>query len=217
LGEFSVINLYTRRQALFNVILITVVGFILWLSLIYLVYLWLKGQDQSVNYFEMAASLSTALAAAAVFGAGYVAYRELDEISASRHLDVADKLFNELNSAESINARRWIYQNLTGDPKNDLKALTPEGQEAIKQVLNSLDRVAFLTQSGWIPEDVIMPWMHPMIYKAWEKLGPYVEYERNRRNEPYYYKHAGDLSKRCVIWRQRHNIGTETKWVEGAL
>jgi hypothetical protein len=216
-GGEIVINLFSRRQALIAIVTITVVGFFLWLSALYILWRILDNNGVSVSYFDMAASLSTTLAAAAVFGAGYIAYRELDEISSSRHLDVADKLFNELNSVENIKARRWIYQNLSGNPQTDLKAMDAEGQEAIKQVLNSLDRVAFLTQSGWIPEDVIMPWMHPMIYKSWQKLWPYVDYERKRRSEPYYYLHAGELSRRCELWRKKHKIDSETKWVEHAL
>ena len=89
----------------------------------------------------------------------------------------------------------------------------------MKRVLNSLDRVAFLTQSGWIPDDLIMPWMHPMIAKSWEKLEPYVLYERERRDEPYYYEHAGQLAERCEKWREKNLTEAErsNKWVDNAL
>ncbi len=87
----------------------------------------------------------------------------------------------------------------------------------MKMVLNSLDRVAFLTQSGWIPDDLVMPWMHPMIAKSWEKLEPYVLYERERRNEPYYYQYAGKLAERCKQWRKRNLTDTTTKWIDNAL
>ena len=42
---------------------------------------------------------------------GLLAYRELDEASNSRHLAVADRLFEEL-TPENVAARRWISQNL---------------------------------------------------------------------------------------------------------
>jgi hypothetical protein len=87
----------------------------------------------------------------------------------------------------------------------------------MKKVLNSLDRVAFLTREGWIPDELIMPWMHPMIAKSWEKLEPYVMYERERRNEPYYYEHAGELAERCRKWRAKHLKETNTHWVNNAL
>src|SRR5262245_27083663 len=89
-----------QRGILVAVIVITVVGFFIWLVILYLFWRVLTSSGLDVNYFSMAEALSTALAANAVFGAGYVAYRELSEISSSRHIEVADKLFNELNSPE---------------------------------------------------------------------------------------------------------------------
>jgi len=164
-------------------------------------------------------ALSTAVTAAAVFGAAYIAYQELSEVANTRYMDIADRLFGELNSPENIAARRRIFQNLEDDPAVGLKNLGREDREAMKKVLNSLDRVAFLTQSGWIPDDLIMPWMHPMIAKSWEKLEPYVLYERERRNEPYYYEHAGRLAERCKQWRAENLITEEqnTRWVDNAL
>jgi len=160
---------------------------------------------------------SSAVGAAAVFGAAYFAYQELDEVSKSRHIDVADRLFDELNSPDIIEARRIIYQNLNENPETGLSNLSDESRDAMKDVLNSLDRVAFLTQPGWIPDELVMPWMHPMIAKSWEKLEPYVLYERERRNEPYYYEHAGELADRCRKWRAKHLAETSTKWTDDAL
>lgn len=164
-------------------------------------------------------AISTAVGAAAVFGAAYIAYQELSEVANTRYMDIADRLFSELNSPENIDARRRIFQNLDDDPAVGLKKLGREDREAMKKVLNSLDRVAFLTQSGWVPDELIMPWMHPMIAKSWEKLEPYVLYERKRRNEPYYYEHAGRLAVRCKQWRAENLKSSErdTRWVDNAL
>jgi len=162
-------------------------------------------------------ALSTALAAAAVFGAGFIAYRELSEAANSRYMDIADRLFEELNSPENIEARRRIFQNLHQDPEIGLKKLKLKDRDAMKKVLNSLDRVSFLTQAGWVPDDIVMPWMHPMIAKSWEKLEPYVLYERKRRNEPYYYQYAGKLAERCEQWRKKNLTDTTTNWVDNAL
>jgi hypothetical protein len=162
-------------------------------------------------------AISTAVGAAAVFGAGYIAYQELSEVANTRYMDIADRLFEELNSPDNIEARRRIFQNLKADPEQGIKRLRKEDRQAMKQVLNSLDRVAYLTRPGWIPDNLIMPWMHPMIAKSWEKLEPYVLYERERRNEPYYYEHAGELAERCRKWRAKHLAETDTKWVDNAL
>ncbi len=177
----------------------------------------LNTEETCANSLEAIGTLSTALAAAAVFGAGVIAYKELSEVEKSRYLEVADRLFDELNSPENIEARRRIFQNLHDDPKIGLKRLTAKDREAMKKVLNSLDRVAFLTQDGWIPEELVMPWMHPMIAKSWEKLEPYVMYERERRNEPYYYRYAGNLAERCKKWRAKNLAETKTKWIDNAL
>ena len=178
------------------------------------------------NSFELNSQLpgileavSTMVGTAAVFGAAYFAYQELEEVSKSRHIDVADRLFDELNDPENFKARQRVYQNLDENPEIGLKNLSDEDRDAMKKVLNSLDRVSFLTQSGWIPDELVMPWMHPMIAKSWEKLEPYVLYERKRRNEPYYYSHAAQLAERCKQWREKNLMNNEhkTKWVDNAL
>jgi len=171
----------------------------------------------SNNIIGTIEAISTAVGAAAVFGAGYIAYQELSEVANTRYMDIADRLFGELNSPDNVEARRHIFQNLKDDPELGMKRLKEADQNAMKKVLNSLDRVAFLTREGWIPDELIMPWMHPMIAKSWEKLEPYVLYERERRNEPYYYEHAGELAERCRKWRTKHLAETDTKWVDNAL
>ncbi|MGE5250743.1 MAG: DUF4760 domain-containing protein [Bacteroidota bacterium] len=196
---------------------ITVLSFVAWILGLSMLGLLLNRLGVDFDLFAMIESLSIALAAAAALGAGFIAYRELSEVSTSRHMDIADRLFDELNSDENIEARRRVYQGLQADTEDGIQNMTPDQQEAIKRVLNSLDRVAFLTQSGWIPDDTIMPWMHPMIAKSWEKLEPYVLYERARRNEPYYYRYAGELAVRCQGWRARNLEEVRIKWVDKAL
>jgi hypothetical protein len=171
------------------------------------------------NLMATIEAVSTAVGAAAVFGAGYIAYQELSEVANTRYMDIADRLFGELNSPENVAARRRIFQNIKDEPEVGLKNLSQEDQDAMKMVLNSLDRVSFLTQSGWIPDELVLPWMHPMIAKSWEKLEPYVLYERKRRNEPYYYRYAGRLAARCNQWRAENLKAEElkTKWVDNAL
>lgn len=196
---------------------LTAAGFIAWVVGLALLWLALRAFGLNANYWAMTEALSTAAAAATVVGAAFFAYRELSEVANSRHMEVADRLFEELNSPENIAARRWVFQNLPSDPQEGLREMSAEGRAHVKKVLNSLDRVAFLTQSGWIPDEVIMPWMHPMIAKSWEKIGPYVLYERERRNEPYYYRYASELAERCQAWRSKRLPDQAVKWVEGAL
>jgi hypothetical protein len=190
---------------------------LIFLLLIYgLPNLWCSLNRQDICTESLAAieALSTALAAAAVIGASVIAYREISEFE---HMDVADRLFIELNSSENIEARKRIFQSIYADPKVGLMKMTEKDRDAMKKALNSLDRVAFLTQSGGISDDLVMPWLHPMISKTWEKLEPYVLYERKRRNEPYYYQYAERLAERCNKWREKNQLRTTTKWVDSAL
>lgn len=199
------------------VILITVIVFVGWIGFVFFIWSALKLSGISSNLAVLIEALSTALATATVIGAGIIAYRQLSEMSKSRYMEVADRLFVELNSKDNIAARRIVYQQLTDGKARSIEKLSIEEKEAIKSVLNSLDRVAFLTQSGWIPDDLVMPWMHPMIAKSWEKLEPYVLHEREIRNEPYYYKLAFQLAERCAVWRKKNLQEQQINWVKKAL
>ena len=200
---------------IFSILL--VVSFVSGIALLFAFWNILRLVGVNADFWAMTEALATAGGAATVLGAGFIAYRELSEISSSRHMDVADRLFEEMNSPENIEARRWVYQNLPPNPEEGIESLTPEGQAAVKKVLNSLDRIAFLTQSGWMPVNILMPWIHPMIAKSWEKLEAYVIFERNRRNEPYFYEHAGGLAESCKAWRQKNITGEQVSWVDKAI
>ena len=200
---------------IFSVLL--VVSFVSGIALLFAFWNILRLVGVNADFWAMTEALATAGGAATVLGAGFIAYRELSEISSSRHMDVADRLFEEMNSPENIEARRWVYQNLPPNPEEGIESLTPEGQAAVKKVLNSLDRIAFLTQSGWMPVNILMPWIHPMIAKSWEKLEAYVIFERNRRNEPYFYEHAGGLADSCKAWRRKNIPEEQVNWVDKAI
>ncbi len=222
-------NSSNSMRTVITVVILTIVGFFLWvggITLVWFVLGWVSAAmgagnfipERSSDLWGMIEGCSSALGTAALIGAGVLAFRELSESASARHLEVADRLFNTLNHPDSIEARRWIYIHLPLDVEEGIKLLNQdeEGRDAFKKVLNSLDRVAFLTQEDWIPEEMIMPWMNPMIVKAWEKVGPYVLAERERRSEPDYYEAAEKLALRCIEWRKK-NVGDETTWLEDAL
>jgi hypothetical protein len=208
---------WSRYSTLAAVISLTAVGLLCGLGAIGFAWLILRVAHVKTGLWPMIEALSTAVTAAAVLGGGFVAFRQLNEGASSRHLEVADRLFMELNSDKNIDARRWIFQNLPDDPKEGIPDLNDTGRDAIKRTLNSLDRVAFLTQSGWIPQEMVMPWMSPMVVKVWVKLCPYVKYESERRGEPDYYEHACALAQQCQEWRAENVPEAEVRWLEDAL
>lgn len=208
---------WSGRVVLLGSLAIAATSFVAGLILVFFLWLGLTALGFSPNPWAMLEAVATAGAASLVLGGAFVAYRELAEVTNSRYLEVADRLFAELNSPANIEARRWVYQHLPDDPAEAVGTLTDEDQAAIKRVLNSLDRVSFLTQPGWIPEDMVMPWMAIMVTKAWTRLKPYVEYERQRRQEPDYYRYAQNISERCLAWRQKHEPDARIVWVKDAL
>jgi hypothetical protein len=199
------------------IIAIIILFYLCWLGGLFLIWTLLQGTGAAPDYWALTAALSVPLGPSIFLAGTVLAYRQLREVAKGRHLGVADRLFEELNSSENIEARRWLFQQLPDDPKESVTALSDEGHRAIKRVLNSLDRIAFLTQEGWIPEEMMMPWLNPMIVKAWAKLEAYIDYESKRRHEPDYYQNVRTLAHRCVVWRQRHLPEAKITWVDHAL
>jgi uncharacterized membrane protein len=196
---------------------IAALGFLLWMGILLALWSTLNRLGVPTEFWPMAQTLTSTVTMVSILTGSILAVHQLSEAASNRHLAVADRLFEELNSSENIEARRWIFHNLPVNPEEGARLLTPEGQAAVKRVLNSLDHIAFLTQAGWIPEEMIMPWMNPMIVKAWAKLAPYVDHESRKRGEPDYYQHARELAERCREWR-RHNVpNTEITWIQDAL
>jgi hypothetical protein len=202
---------------MFVIVAIIIMCYLGWIGVLFLIWVLLQRAGVTSDFWIMAGTLSAGLGPAILFGGSALAFRQLSEAARGRHLGVADRLFEELNSHENIEARRWLFQHLSDDPKESIATLSDEGRSAIKQVLNSLDRVAFLTQEGWIPEEMVMPWMNSMIVKAWAKLEPYIEYESRRRHEPDFYQNVRTLARRCVAWRAKHLPEAKFTWLDDAL
>ncbi len=191
---------------------------VVWVSLIVLVWLAIgRPAGDGWDLWAMLEGLSSAAAFATVIGGGIVVLMQLVESVDSRHLAVYNDIFREMMSDEDIEARRWIYLHLPDDPQQGLASLDPLGQRYVKRVLNSFDHLGFLLRQEWVTDEGLIEWVSPIVIKTWSKLGPYVEYESQRRNEPYYYEAARYLAKRCTAWWQEHRPEARITWVENAL
>lgn len=166
------------------------------------------------NMFE---GLASTAAFATVIGGGVVILAQLVETVDSRNRAVYNEVFQRMMRDEEIEARRWIYLELPGDPEQGIASLSPEGQRHVKLVLNSFDHLGFLLKQDWITDAGIIEWVSPIVVKTWEKLGPYVEYEARRRGEPYYYFAARHLADRCREWWQKNRSDAPINWIEKAL
>lgn len=208
---------WSGRRTLGVALAVTAVAFAAGMVALFVAWGFLRLLGDTSDVWAMVEAIATALTAATVFGAGVFAYLELAEQSQGRYIAVADRLFDELNAPENVSARRWVFQHLPADPATGLAQMSEAEHDRVKRVLNSLDRVAFLTQAGWIPDEMILPWMNLMVVKVWTRLKPYVEYERARRREPDFYQQVSRLAVRCEAWREAHQPDAEIKWVDHAL
>nr|MBN1228949.1 hypothetical protein [Anaerolineae bacterium] len=212
---------WLKRQSAGRVLtfaaLLSLVVFTVWIVVVYV--LWRAGDriDAGWDLWAMLEGASSAAAFATVIGGGVVVLAQLVESIDNRNLAVYNNIFEKLMDPEEIEARRWIYLNLPDDPEVGLANLDPVGQQHVKRVLNSFDHLGFLLQQNWITTDAIIIWVSPIVVKVWEKLGPYVDYEAVRRNEPDYYSAVRFLSSRCRAWREKNLPHKDVVWVEDAL
>lgn len=199
--------------------------FAVWVGLIVVVWrIFGLGSIPPTDFWGAVESLSSAATLATVIGGGLFALLQVVESVDSRqrevetrNLEIYNNIFERLTSDRNIAARRWIYQHLTGDPATDRQNLTADGQEHIKLVLNSLDHLGFLIRQDWITSEAIIDWVSPFVVKVWEKLGPYVDDEAIRRNEPDYYEAVRHLAEHCKAWRETKYSGVQHNWVKDAL
>ena len=82
----------------------------------------------------------------------------------------------------------------------------PPGREHLKQILNTLDFIGFVASHYWTIENELVEWMNPLVAKVWERIGPYVEDEAKRRNEPDFYQAARELGDQCLEWRRAKGL-----------
>jgi hypothetical protein len=191
--------------------------FIVWMTLTTLVWGILQLAGVRFSLWEMLEAVSTAAAVAQVFGGGVVALVQLTESVDNRNLGIYNDVFEKMMSDENIEARRWIYQQLPPFTPQGMSALSADDRQAVKRVLNSFDHLGFLVQQDWVTAEPVVHWVSPMVVKAWDKLGPYVDHETQRRREPDYYEAARMLAKVCQEWRRTHIPETEIVWAKDSL
>lgn len=177
---------------------------------------------------------------AVLFGGGIFALGEYIESDAVRKENAAQisfslfqRIFDRLMDPDEVAARRWILQNV---PKRDQYAdeeawmlairdilfrsrdagSIADGHSCVKKVLNTFDYIGFVASNYWPMEGPLIEWMAPPVAKVWELIGPYIEEEARRRNEPDYYKWARAFGTDCIEWRRGQNF-PEPVFVDRAL
>jgi hypothetical protein len=164
----------------------------------------------------------------------YESSEERADKAAQEEFNLYQDIFDQLMDPDEIAARRWIILNIPlraeGEPEEEwiLKVRSiifqkppgstdiAPGHGCVKQVLNTFDYLGFVACHYWDLEGPLIEWMNPPIAKVWERIGPYVEEEARRRNEPDYYKSARDFGNHCIAWRDQKAF-PEPTIVEDAL
>lgn len=150
-------------------------------------------------------------------------------LSFQQFQDIHDRLVNP----EQEEARRWIFSSIPiksptqpiedwfaqvtaiieTKPAGWTQSRSP-GQIYIKQVLNNLDFIGFVSEHFWEAKDSDIDWLSPPVSKVWQRIGPYVRHLSNLRNEPDYYQSASEFGEYCIKWRTGKNL-PEAEFVEG--
>jgi hypothetical protein len=131
----------------------------------------------SQNFWSSAASVATIIGAGVVIYAAVVAVGQLKEMTKTRHLEAMLRVYDMIASPEARASRRFIYSDLRSAPGK----VTSEEREKIEDVSVMLDRVGALVSAGLVPQDLLFASHREMIIRSWDKLAPYVAYNRLHR------------------------------------
>ena len=157
--------------------------------------------------------------------------------SAEASFNIYENLYTRLTSPEDTASRRWILHHI---PMHDADRQTlddwvmqvrgiifqrppdwregpPPGQTHVRRVLNTLDFIGFVAENYWNMENELVEWMSPLVVKVWERIGPYVEHEVMRRDEPDFFISAREFGDYCVQWRYENKGLPPSRIIEDAL
>jgi hypothetical protein len=147
--------------------------------------------DAGVTVAIVTAAVSAALSLLSLFLAG----RANIESKRANHLTVLDFL-REYRDAED--SRRYVFRELSAvtDPALGISALPDGARVPVIRVFHFLDHLGFLVSSGIIDQVAVSRLMGLSVLRSWKVLGPYIEREREARNQPDCGVYFEDLTER---------------------
>lgn len=136
--------------------------------------------------WEMVTAIATFLYALLFFGALLLAYVQTMGFEKNRKFQAALTIWKELQTRESLNARRYIYEGLPEDIKglddNQLKSHIQKAEKAF----TDLDMIGYLAEKNHIDITPILEKFWAPIWKCWQKSRNIVYQERGRRSQEDY-------------------------------
>lgn len=179
----------------------------------------LQAKGATVDPWSVLGNVSAAAAVSITIGGGLLLWAQLVQSHRERSRAAFTEAFMLLMKDEQIEARRWVY-----DLPDDAAAAHAEiianddNRARYKRVVNALDYLGFLVAFHPGADDEVIRWTSPIVRKTWAKLGPVIEAEARRRNEPDYYHAARQLAERCADDDRRSGRGQKgVGWVDDAL
>ncbi|MCL5291054.1 MAG: DUF4760 domain-containing protein [Actinobacteria bacterium] len=156
-----------------------------------------------VTMASVLTAAATVLTAFAFFYAAFVTRKQLRIMHAQHVREAADKAFEEFDSDSVRAARAYIFNS---DLPTDVDALTGAQLEAVEKVGLVIERMGFLVETGLInPPELVFTRLCGAILRCDAKIGPYLEQERVRRNDPEHFSYYEKLVERAwQYWRSKH-------------
>lgn len=139
----------------------------------------------ALSEFAMAATACCATPLV-VLGA-LAAWWQLREMAKARSLEGFSRMIGELSTPEMSKARRYVLRH----------DLPPAGSvpeyiyQRMHMVWVSFDKVGLMVEFELIPSELVLEMYYQSIIDSWEKLEPYIRYEREtfkRRYQEYFQK-----------------------------
>ncbi len=136
--------------------------------------------------------------------AGAVALRQLYEAQRTRYLGAIMRMFDDIGSREA-----YEDADIALGLPHRIEDYTPEELELATWITRIYEQLAFLVESGMIPERYIVPLDSRRILWTWDALQPYIQEQRRLRDDGGAYRVSGDgryferLAQRAERYRKR--------------
>ncbi|MBI2054160.1 MAG: hypothetical protein HYT36_02410 [Candidatus Staskawiczbacteria bacterium] len=136
--------------------------------------------------WEMITAVATSAYTLLFLAAIFIAYVQVALLIKNGNLQMIMTIFNELQTKELMDTRRYIYENLPENIKGiDKNQLILYVQKA-EIVFIAFSRVGYLMQRGHIDEKPIIENYWYSIWKCWKKSKNLIIWAREQRGDQFY-------------------------------
>lgn len=133
--------------------------------------------------------------------------RQLENQEKERRFQAALTVFQDLQTQESFNARKYIYENIPesieGVDNNQLK----EHFQKAEIALIALDRIGYLVSKDHIDITTVMENYWYVIWRCWKKSKNILNWMREQRGEPKYFDKFEYLFDLSEVHRIQNHFG----------